>query len=558
MPYGMQATPDSGYAFTGWTGNCSGTNPSLYILLAGARTCGAIFTSTSTPTYRLTVTTPTGGTVTGGGISCGTGGTTCSQTYGVSTSVTLTAAADSGYAFTGWGGSCSGTSTSTTVSVDGVKTCTATFTATPTYQLTVTTPTGGTVTGGGISCGASGTGTCSVTYGSATTVTLIATPAPDRTFTSWGGSCSGTSLSTTLTVDSAKTCTATFGGLTTGPPYTMTISPVPTGGTVAGAGLSCGTGGSVCSYTAPASMPYGMQATPDSGYTFTGWTGNCSGTNPSLYILLAGARTCGATFTSTSTPTYRLTVTRPTGGTVTGGTGISCGTGGTACSETYSTSTAVTLTAAPDSGYTFTGWGGSCSGSTASTSVTVDGARTCTAAFIVTPAYQLTVTTPTGGTVTGGGISCGTGGTGTCSVTYGSATTVTLTASPDANRTFTSWGGSCSGTGLSTTVTVDSVKTCTATFTAGLPTGPPYSMTISPVPTGGTVAGAGLSCGASGAVCSYTAPASMPYGMLATPASGYTFTGWTGNCSGTNPSLYILLAGARTCGATFTRTGTQP
>jgi hypothetical protein len=83
-------------------------------------------------------------------------------------------------------------------------------------------------------------------------------------------------------------------------------------------------------------------------------------------------------------------------------------------------------------------------------------------------------------------------------------------------------------------------------------------MTISPVPTGGTVTGAGLGCGTGVSVCSYTAPASMPYGMLATPAAGYRFSSWTGNCSGTNPSIYILLAGARTCGATFTPNGTEP
>ncbi len=275
-------------------------------VLGTAASFGSLWTQvigTGATVYRLSVTTPANGTVTGGGISCGTGGTgTCSVTYGSATSVTLTAAPSSGYSFTSWGGSCSGTSTTATVAVDGIKNCTATFTAvSTTYRLNVTTPTGGTVTGGGISCGTSGTGTCSATYSAATTVTLTAAPDTDYSFTSWGGSCSGTGTTTTVTVNGVKTCTATFtSGLPTGPPYTMTISPAPTGGTVTGAGLNCGTGGSVCSYTAPASMPYGMQATPASGYTFTGWTGNCSGTNPSLYILLAGARTCSAVFTPTS------------------------------------------------------------------------------------------------------------------------------------------------------------------------------------------------------------------------------------------------------------------
>ncbi len=554
MPYGMQATPAAGYTFTGWTGDCTGTNPGIYIMLSGARTCSATFTAPTT-TYRLTVTTPANGTVTGAGISCGTSGTgTCSVTYASATPVTLTAAPASGYTFTGWGGSCAGTSTSTTVTVDGVKTCTATFAVPQTYQLTLTTPANGTVTGGGISCGTSGTGTCSVTYASATSVTLTAAPASGYAFTSWGGSCAGTSASITVTVDGVKTCTATFtAGLPTGPPYTMTISPAPTGGTIAGAGLNCGTGGSVCSYTAPASMPYGMQATPAAGYTFTGWTGDCTGTNSGIYIMLSGARTCSATFTAPTT-TYRLTVTTPANGTVTGA-GISCGTSGTGtCSVTYASATPVTLTAAPAAGYTFTGWGGSCAGASTSTTVTVDGVRTCTATFAVPQTYQLTVTTPANGTVTGGGISCGTSGTGTCSVTYASATSVTLTAAPASGYAFTSWGGSCAGTSASTTVTVDGVKTCTATFTAGLPTGPPYTMTISPAPTGGTITGAGLNCGTGGSVCSYTAPASMPYGMQATPAAGYTFTGWTGDCTGTNPGIYIMLSGARTCSATFTST----
>jgi uncharacterized repeat protein (TIGR02543 family) len=108
---------------------------------------------------------------------------------------------------------------------------------------------------------------------------------------------------------------------------------------------------------------------------------------------------------------------------------------------------------------------------------------------------------------------------------------------------------------VSTTVQVNGSKTCTATFTAGLVNGPPYSMTISPRPTGGTVNGAGLNCGTGGTACAVTMPASMALGLVATPASGYTFTGWTGNCTGTNASMYVWLGGPRTCSATFTPVG---
>jgi len=375
----------------------------------------------------------------------------------------------SGYTFAGWTGDCSGTSASLAISLTGARTCGATFTSpTTSYQLNVTPPSGGTVTGGGITCGPGGTA-CSVTFPSATTVTLSAAPSAGYAFASWGGSCSGTSASTTVAVNGVKTCTAAFTtGLPTGAPYTMTISPVPTGGSISGAGLNCGTSGSACSVTMPAPMTLGLQAIPAAGYTFTGWGGNCSGTNAGIYVSLAGARTCTAYFAAGPTETT---------------------------------------------------------------------------------AYQLNVTKPTGGTVRGGGITCGTGGTA-CTSTFPSSTTVTLTATPDASYSFAAWGGSCSGTGATTTVTVDGVKTCTATFGA-LATGAPYTMTISPAPSGGTVTGAGLNCGAGGGSCSVTMPAAMTLGLQATPAAGYTFTGWGGNCTGTTPGIYVPLAGARTCTASF-------
>ena len=645
MGLGMVATPDPGYTFAAWTGDCTSFSATITVQLAGPRTCSASFTPTGT-TYQLNVSpAPTGGTVTGGGLNCGGGGVACQVTFGSATGVALTATPAAGYAFAGWGGSCTGTNTNTTVLVDGVRTCTAAFTATPTYQLNLSpVPTGGTVTGGGIACGTGGSA-CQATYGSSTSVTLIAAPDSGYTFTGWGGSCAGTSTSTTVLVNAVRTCAATFTtGPVNGPPYTMTISPKPTGGTVAGAGLNCGTAGNLCSVTMPASMGLGLQATPDSGYTFTGWTGYCTGTNPSLTVMLSGPRTCGATFTPVGGTTYQLTVSpAPTGGTVTGG-GLTCGTSGTTCQVTFGSATPVTLTATPASTYTFTGWGGSCSGTSTTTTVQVDAVKTCSATFTTgpvngppytmtvspkpaggtvtgaglncgvsgsqcsvtmpaamslgiqaTPAsgytfagwtgdctgtnpsltvmlsgprtcgatfnpvggttYQLNISpVPTGGTVAGGGISCGTGGS-TCQATYGASTSVTLTASPAAGFTFTGWGGSCTGTSTSTTVQVNGVKTCSATFATGPVNGPPYTMTISPRPTGGTVMGAGLNCGTGGSLCAVTMPAPMPMGLQATPAAGYAFAGWTGDCTGTNPSLYVNLAGPRTCGATFVPTG---
>jgi PASTA domain/Divergent InlB B-repeat domain len=65
----------------------------------------------------------------------------------------------------------------------------------------------GTVTSSvvGISCGT----TCAAAFDSGTNVTLTATPDGNSTFAGWSGACSG-SGSCTVTIDAAKTVTATF------------------------------------------------------------------------------------------------------------------------------------------------------------------------------------------------------------------------------------------------------------------------------------------------------------------------------------------------------------
>src|SRR5213079_2684458 len=116
---------------------------------------------------------------------------------------------------------------------------------------------------------------------------------------------------------------------------------------------------------------------------------------------------------------------------------------------------AVTLTATPATGSTFTGWsGGGCSG-TGPCTVTIAAPTTVTATF--TPqSFALTVTRA--GTGSGAvasvpaGITCGV----TCSAPFDYNTAVTLTATPATGSTFAGWsGGGCTGT-----------STCTVTMTA--------------------------------------------------------------------------------------------
>ncbi len=86
--------------------------------------------SSSAPssTFGLSISKSGSGTITSSpsGVSCGS---TCSTNFANGTSVTLTRAAGNGYVFSGWGGACSGTGTTCTVSMTASRSVSATFTA---------------------------------------------------------------------------------------------------------------------------------------------------------------------------------------------------------------------------------------------------------------------------------------------------------------------------------------------------------------------------------------------------------------------------------------------
>jgi len=84
----------------------------------------------------------------------------------------------------------------------------------------------GTVTNTRINCDISAettSGDCSETLVEMTVVTLEAQSGDDSVFVGWSGDCSGTEITTTVTMDADKTCTATFN---------LKPPPVPVGGHV--------------------------------------------------------------------------------------------------------------------------------------------------------------------------------------------------------------------------------------------------------------------------------------------------------------------------------------
>src|SRR5580698_6228808 len=248
-----------------------------------------------------------------------------------------------------------------------------------------------------------------------------------------------------------------------------------------------------------------------------------------------------------STPVNEtLTVTKAgTGtGTVTSApAGINCG---ATCAASFASGTQVTLTAAPTTGSTFTGWGAPCSG-TGTCVVTLTAATTVTATFTLS-ANNFTLTVTKAGTGTGtvtsapAGINCG----ATCAAPFASGTQVTLTAAPTTGSTFTGWGAPCSGTGTCV-VTLTAATTVTATFA---PSANNFTLTVTKAGTGtGTVTSspAGINCGAT---CSGSFASGTQVTLTAAPATGSTFTGWGAPCAGTGTCV-ITLTAATTVTATF-------
>ncbi|MDQ1509359.1 MAG: trimeric autotransporter adhesin, partial [Actinomycetota bacterium] len=145
------------------------------------------------------------------------------------------------------------------------------------------------------------------------------------------------------------------------------------------------------------------------------------------------------------------------------------------------------------------------------------------------------------------GIDCGV----TCSASFNSGTSITLTAAPAAGSSFGGWsGGGCSGTGTCT-VTLNTNTTVTATFTLT----PNPTLTVSKNGSGsGTVTSAptGIDCGST---CATTFTSGTSITLTAAPASGSTFGGWSGGgCSGTG-TCTLTLNSNTTVTATFTVAG---
>jgi Metallo-peptidase family M12/Divergent InlB B-repeat domain/FG-GAP-like repeat len=510
---------NNGLSFIGWGGACAGVlTSSCVVTMDSAKTVSAQFSSTG-KTLSVSKTGAGTGTVSGGTINCGS---ICAANIVAGGTVTLSASASPGSTFTGWSGACTGVA-ACTVTMDVSKSVTANF-ALSQFSLSVTKAGAGmgTVSGGGINCGA----TCNVNSNYGSSVTLTATPAVGSAFAGWSGGCTGTGACT-LTIDAAKSVTATF----TLNQYTLTVAKAGTGtGTVSGGGINCG---ATCSVNSNYGTSVTLTATPAAGSTFSSWSGGCTGSG-ACTLTIDAAKSVTATFTLNQ---YNLGVAKTgTGvGTISGG-GINCG---TTCNVSSSYGSSITLAAAPATGSTFAGWSGACTG-TGTCSLTMTAAKTVTAAFTLNQ-YTLSVSKTGSGTVSGSGVNCG----ATCSASLNHGTTASLSATPAEGYTFTGWGGACTGTG-SCTFSMNSAKAVTATFTTSAPS--TQTLTVSKTGPGGVTA-SGINCGTT---CSASFSTGATATLTANPGSGAKLKEWGGACSGTQLVCTLTMDTAKAVSATFT------
>jgi hypothetical protein len=206
-----------------------------------------------------------------------------------------------------------------------------------------------------------------------------------------------------------------------------------------------------------------VKAVPNANSSFVNWDGICADNPvvPTCTLILNANTTATANF---SGPQFSLSTSVVGPGTIQQ----------TPSGTNFDSGTSITLTAVPGANAQFSSWSGACAGSTNPVCTFAISANTSvTATFVNTFTLATTVSGP-------GTIQQMPAGT-----SFASNTSITLTAVPGANASFTSWSGACAGsTNTVCTFALTANTTVTATFTANptvtVPQTPP------PAPAGST------------------------------------------------------------------------
>lgn len=264
--------------------------------------------------------------------------------------------------------------------------------------------------------------------------TVIAVPATGYTFADWTEGLNAVSTNTNyaFAADSNRTLVANFNINT----YNLNVNAV---------------NGTVVNVPNETAYNFGstvlLTATPNAGYSFTGWSGDTTDTSNSLTVIMNSTKNIIANFALTPPNTYTLNVTSSLGGT----------TVKIPNTASYTKGTVTQVTATPNTGYTFSGWSGDTTGVSNPLAITMNSNKNITANFtlIAVNTYTLNVTAINGSV-----------NKSPNSPNYNEGATVELTATPDMGYTFSGWTGDTIGSASPMVVTMNSDKNITANFIA--------------------------------------------------------------------------------------------
>ena len=472
----LTATPGVGYTFAGWSGDTTATTNPLPVPMIANKNLTATFTLNS---YTLNVTTVGNGSV---------AKNPNQATYAHGTLVQLTATPGTGYSFTGWSGDTTATTNPLNVPMIANKNITATFTINS-YTLNVST----------VGSGSVAKNPNQATYTHGTIVQLTATPAVGYSFTGWSGDTVATTNPLPLPMIANRNLTATF----TINSYTLTLNTVGNGSVAKNPNQATYTHGTLVQIT----------ATPGTGYSFAGWSGDTTATTNPLNVPMIANKNITATFTLNA---YTLSITTVGSGSVAKNPN----------QPTYPHGTIVQLTATPAVGYTFTGWSGDTVTTTNPLNVPMTRSKSLTATFTINT-YTLTINTVGNGTVS----------KNPNQATYNHGTVVTLTATPGTGYSFAGWSGDTVTTTNPLSLTMVDNTSLTATFTLNT-----YTLTLNTVGNGTASKNPNQATYSHGTIVQVTA----------TAGTGYSFTGWSGDTVTTTNPLNVPMTRNKVLTATFT------
>ena len=270
----LTAAPDAASEFTGWNGACLGLDPCT-LDMDESRNVPATFDSNELRVYK----TGSGTGYVGSGDEGIDYGNDCQDHYASGTVVSLTATADPESEFaqflSGCGAICD-------VTMTGDQSETAVFVAKgPEGTHGLEADTAGSGQGfvssvpGGINCGVSSTEphtACLKHYDEGAAVTLYANAGQDSRFSGWDGACDDeTTAICTVSMSQARYVNASFDV----EPKVLTVEKTGAGTVTATdengyGGLECGEDCTDEYYPGDAAT---LEATPDEGQSFLGWTG---------------------------------------------------------------------------------------------------------------------------------------------------------------------------------------------------------------------------------------------------------------------------------------------